>query len=91
MKVVDHVQLYAPGQYPIQPYIVLGAVTTDSEENLAKAVREQHADAALISTDITWRTGSVAVAGPACSIISRFVPPRSRPISSSLNRRPLSS
>jgi hypothetical protein len=31
---------------------------------LAKAVRAQHADAALISTYRTYRTGTVAVASP---------------------------
>jgi hypothetical protein len=62
VKVVDKATLYAPGQYPTQPYIILGAVTTDGEENLAKAVHEQHADAALIANDITVRNGSVVVA-----------------------------
>ena len=59
---VDKASLYAPGQYPNRPYMILGAVTTDSEENLAKAVREQHADAALISNESTVRNGSVVVA-----------------------------
>ncbi|HEY3912937.1 MAG TPA: hypothetical protein VGN61_00510, partial [Verrucomicrobiae bacterium] len=53
---------YPPGQYPPRTYSILGAVTTDSEDNLAKAVREQHADAALISTENTVRNGSVVVA-----------------------------
>jgi hypothetical protein len=63
VKLVDKASLYGPGQYPTRPYIILGAVTTDSEGNLAEAVREQHADAALISTEATTRNGSVAVAG----------------------------
>jgi len=63
VKVVDKATLYAPGQYPTQPYIIIGAVSTDSEENLAKSVREQHADAALISNESTYRNGNVVVAG----------------------------
>jgi hypothetical protein len=63
VKMVDKAQLYAPGQYPTQHYIILGAVTTDNEQNLAKAVHEQHADAALISNESTVRNGTVAVAG----------------------------
>jgi hypothetical protein len=62
VKVVDKASLYAPGQYPTQHYIILGAVTTDNENNLAKAVREQHADAALISNESTVRNGTVMVA-----------------------------
>ncbi len=62
VKLVDKASLYSPGQYPTRPYVILGAVTTDSEDNLAKAVREQHADAALISNESTVRNGSVAVA-----------------------------
>jgi hypothetical protein len=61
VKLVDHTTLYAPGQYPPRPYIIIGAVTTDNENNLAKAIREQHADAALISNESTVRNGSVAV------------------------------
>jgi hypothetical protein len=61
VRIVDKASLYAPGQYPTWPYIILGAVTTDSENNLAKAVHEQHADAALISNESTVRNGSVAV------------------------------
>jgi hypothetical protein len=64
VRTVDHASIYSPGQYPPQPYIVLGAVSTDSEQNLAKAVREQHADAAIISTEQTSRTGSVSIAVP---------------------------
>lgn len=64
IRIVDNVSLYSPGQYPPRPYILLGAVSADSEENLAKAVRQQHADAALISSSSVYRTGSVAVAAP---------------------------
>ena len=46
------------------PILIIGSVTTDSEGNLAKAVRAQHADAALMSIDQTYRTGTVAVASP---------------------------
>jgi hypothetical protein len=64
VRVVDKATLYSPGQFPDRPYFIIGSVTTDSEGNLAKAVRAQHADAALISTDHTYRTGTVAVASP---------------------------
>jgi hypothetical protein len=64
VKVVDGATLYAPGQLPNRPYLIMGNVTTDNEHNLAKAVHEQHADAALIYVDRTYRTGTVAVAGP---------------------------
>ena len=63
-KVVDGVTLYPPGQFPNRPYLIMGSVSTDNQENVAKAVHEQHADAALIYTDETYRTGTVAVAGP---------------------------
>ncbi len=63
-KVVDNVTLYPEGQFPNRPYMILGSVTTDNEHNVAKAVREQHAAAALIYMDRKYRTGSVAVAGP---------------------------
>jgi hypothetical protein len=63
VKMVDKASLYAPGQYPTRPYVILGAVTTDGEGNLAKAVREQHADAALISNESTYHNGNVIVAG----------------------------
>jgi hypothetical protein len=64
VKMVDNVPIYAPGQYPPRPYVILGAVHTDSEENLAKAAREHHADAALLSTERTVQTGSVVWAAP---------------------------
>lgn len=61
-KVVDNVVLYPAGQLPNRPYYIVGGVTTDNEENLAKAVREQHADAAIISSSREYRNGTVAVA-----------------------------
>lgn len=64
VKVVDHVSIYPPGQYPSQSYVILGAVKTDSEAHLAKAARAQHADAALLSTERSYRSGTVAVAAP---------------------------
>jgi hypothetical protein len=64
VRMVDKVPLFSPGQYPSQPYIVLGAVNADSEDDVAKAVHEQHADAALISSERTYRTGSVGWAAP---------------------------
>jgi hypothetical protein len=64
VKIVDHVPLFTPGQFPPKPYILLGAVSTDSEGNLAKAVREQHADAAMISRESSYQSGAVAWAAP---------------------------
>jgi hypothetical protein len=64
VKVVDNATLYPPGQFPNRPYVIIGSVATDNEHNVAKAVHEQHADAALIYVDRTYRTGTVAVAGP---------------------------
>jgi hypothetical protein len=64
VKVVDKASLYMPGQFPDRPYVIIGSITTDSEGNVAKAVRDQHADAALIFADRTYRTGTVAVATP---------------------------
>jgi hypothetical protein len=64
VKVVDNATLYPPGTFPNRPYIILGSVATDNENNVAKAVHDQRADAALIFTDRTYRTGAVAVAGP---------------------------
>jgi hypothetical protein len=64
VKVVDGATLYPPGAFPARPYIIIGSVSTDNENNVAKAVHEQHADAALIYSDQTYRTGSVAVASP---------------------------
>jgi hypothetical protein len=64
VKVVDKANLYMPGQFPDRPYIIIGSVTTDNEGNVAKAVHDQHADAALVYTDRSYRTGTVAVASP---------------------------
>jgi len=64
IRLVDHVPLFSPGQFPSRPYVVLGAVTTDSEDNLAKAAREQNADAILLSSESVVRTGSVAWGAP---------------------------
>jgi hypothetical protein len=64
VKVVDKATLYPPGQFPDRPYVIIGTVSTDNEHNVAKAVHEQQADAALIYTDRKYRTGTVAVAGP---------------------------
>lgn len=64
VNVVDKVTIYPRGHFPDRPYVVLGYATSDNEHNIAKAVKEQHADAALISADSTYRTGTVAVAGP---------------------------
>jgi len=64
VRMVDKIPVFSPGQFPPQPYILLGAVTTDSEDNLAKAARQQHADAVLLSGESVRRTGSVAWAAP---------------------------
>jgi hypothetical protein len=64
LKVWNKATFYQPGQFPNRPYIIIGSVQTDSDDNLAKAVHEQGADAALIYNDRTYRTGTVAVAGP---------------------------
>ena len=64
VRMVHNIPLYAQGQYPPRPYILLGSVQTDSEDNLAKAARQQHADAILLSTESVVRTGSVAWAVP---------------------------
>lgn len=63
VKMVKGATIYGPGEYPNRPYIIIGSVQTDSEDNVAKAVHEQHADAALISNERTVRNGSVAVVG----------------------------
>ncbi len=64
VKLVDNVAIFPAGHFPPNPYIILGGISTDSEENLAKAVKEQHADAAIISTEQSYRNGTVAVAAP---------------------------
>jgi hypothetical protein len=63
VRYVQDVPFYAPGQYPNRPYVILGAVSTDSENNMVRAAHEQHADAVLISHDEVYPTGSVAMAG----------------------------
>jgi len=63
VRYVRGVPFYAPGQYPNRPYTILGAVSTDSEENLVRAAQEQHASAVLVSHDEVYPTGSVAMAG----------------------------
>jgi hypothetical protein len=80
-KVVDGVTLYPPGQFPNRPYAIVGAVKTDSEDNVAKAVREQHADAAIISVNREYRTGSVAIASPG---VVWAVPLRGRVVTANL-------
>jgi hypothetical protein len=64
VKVVNNATIYPPGQFPNRPYIIIGSVSTDSQDNVAKAVHDQHADAALLYQDTKYRTGTVAVAGP---------------------------
>jgi hypothetical protein len=64
VRVVDKATIYSAGQYPNRPYVIIGAVSTDNEENLAKAVHEKHADAALIYNQYSVRDGAVAVAAP---------------------------
>ncbi|MGP8198863.1 MAG: hypothetical protein ACLQU4_05105 [Limisphaerales bacterium] len=63
VKVVDGATLYAPGQLPNRPYMVIGDVTTHSEDGVAKAVHEQHADAALIYYSRTYQDGSLTLGG----------------------------
>ena len=64
VKVVNKATLYPPGHFPNRPYIIIGSVSTDNQENVAKAVHDEQADAALIFTDETYRTGTVGVEGP---------------------------
>jgi hypothetical protein len=64
VKVVNKATIYPPGAYPARHYVIVGAVSTDSEENLAKAVHDQQADAALISQEVNSRNGTVEIAGP---------------------------
>jgi hypothetical protein len=80
---VQGIPFYAPGQYPNRPYEILGAASTDSEENLVRAAREQHADAVLISEDHIYRTGSVAMAGAGVAWIT---PTTGRAITANLVR-----
>jgi hypothetical protein len=64
IRMVDRVPLFAPGQFPDRPYFVVGAVSTDDEGNLAKAARDQHADAILLVNESRYRSGSIAWAAP---------------------------
>jgi hypothetical protein len=64
VRTVDNVPIFAPLQYPPKPYFVLGAVITDKESKVAKAVRQQHGDAAILSSESVRRTGTVAWAVP---------------------------
>jgi len=64
VRTVDNVQMYSPGQLPSRSYYIIGAVNTDSEDNLAKAVRDKHGDAAMISGESVRRTGSIGWGGP---------------------------
>ena len=61
VKVVNKATLFPPGQFPDRPYILIGSVATDSEGNVAKAVHDQHADAALIFSDRKSPNGAVAI------------------------------
>jgi hypothetical protein len=63
VRYVQDVPFYSPGQYPNKRYIIVGAVSTDSEDNMVRAAHEQHADAVLISHDQVYPTGTVAMAG----------------------------
>ena len=63
VRYVENIPFYAAGQYPNRHYVILGAVTTDIEDNLVRAAREQHADAVLISHDEAYRNGTIAMAG----------------------------
>src|SRR5208283_2677610 len=60
-KVVDKANLYPPGQFPNRPYMIIGSVATDSEGKVAKAVHDQHADAALIYSDRKSPNGAIAI------------------------------
>ena len=64
VRTVDHVMIYSEGEYPERPYLILGSVKGGSEHDIAKAVRDQGGDAAMIFSDRTVRSGSVAIAGP---------------------------
>jgi len=64
VKVIDGATIYPAGAYPARHYTIVGAVKTDNEKNLAKAVHDQQADAAIVSQESTSRSGSIAVAGP---------------------------
>jgi len=61
VKVVNKSTVYPPGQFPDRPYIIIGSIATDSEGNVAKAVHDQHADAALIFSDRKSPNGAIAI------------------------------
>ncbi|MDB6059567.1 MAG: hypothetical protein JWO95_3411 [Verrucomicrobiales bacterium] len=63
VRYVRDVPFYPPGQYPNRPYVIVGAVSTDNEDNMVRAAHEQHADAVLVSHDEVYPTGSVAMEG----------------------------
>ena len=63
VKVVDNATLYPPGQLPNRPYIIIGDVTAHSEGDVAKAVHEQHADAALVYNSRTYQNGTLTLGG----------------------------
>ena len=58
VETVKGVPIY--GQYPSQPYILLGAVVVDSDKELANAVKHYHADAALIYKRGYFVNGSIS-------------------------------
>jgi tetratricopeptide (TPR) repeat protein len=64
VKVIDKATLYPPGQFPDRPYMIIGSVATDSEGNVAKAVHDQHADAALIYSNRKSPNGAIAIGNP---------------------------
>lgn len=64
VRQVDGVPFFTSGMYPPRPYVILGAVTSDNEDNIAKAATKEHADAVLLLNESVRRTGSVAWAVP---------------------------
>jgi hypothetical protein len=64
VRMVDNVPVFSPGQFPPRPYVLLCAVVTDSEHRLARAARDQHADAVLLSRESVHRSGSIAWGAP---------------------------
>jgi hypothetical protein len=63
-KVVDNATLFPPGQLPPRPYVIIGSITADDDDAIARAVHEQHADAAIVSPPRVYHEGSVAWAVP---------------------------
>jgi hypothetical protein len=64
VKVIDKVTVYPEGQFPNRPYTVIGSITTGNDDKIAKAVRDQQADAAIIINYKRYRTGTLGIAGP---------------------------